>query len=221
MKWRCTGCGDQFDAAPPAPDGLVPVPPCGHRVEWEPVYPWDGEGPVTVESIRAAMERIPQAPVVVVHPDDGEEVRRLVADCRVDVQVNRYVRRGQGLMINPAALVAPPSSLAVWWRGEDGVVHDLNHTVQVRPSYDQPDLAMDLASWRPPARHPGESAIDAAQRVLATGETIPWSTAPSYRYGADTNAFDSRPEHCWRCDAKGAETDVGLCSPCHEDLRAT
>jgi hypothetical protein len=165
MKWRCTGCGDEFDAAPPSPDGLVQVPPCGHRMEWEPVYPWDGEGPVSVESIRAAMERIPQAPVV--------------------------------------------------------VVHDLNPTLQVRLGARQPGQAMDLASWRPPSRQPGESAIDAAQRTLATGETIPWRTAPSYRYGRDSASFDSRPEHCWRCDAKTAETDVGLCSPCHEDLRAS
>jgi hypothetical protein len=41
----------------------------------------------------------------------------------------------------------------------------------------------------------------------------------SYSYGADTATFDSRPEHCWRCDARGAETDVGLCTSCHDDLR--
>jgi hypothetical protein len=53
----------------------------------------------------------------------------------------------------------------------------------------------------------------------------PWPSArsrsrsSSYSYGADTASFDSRPEHCWRCDARGAETDVGLCTSCHEDLR--
>jgi hypothetical protein len=58
-------------------------------------------------------------------------------------------------------------------------------------------------------RYPGESRIDATERVLS-----------SYSYGRDSASFDSRPEHCWRCDAKGAETDVGLCTPCHDDLRA-
>jgi hypothetical protein len=59
-----------------------------------------------------------------------------------------------------------------------------------------------------PLRLPGESRIDATERVLS-----------SYSYGRDSASFDSRPEHCWRCDAKGAETDVGLCTPCHDDLR--
>jgi hypothetical protein len=45
-------------------------------------------------------------------------------------------------------------------------------------------------------RHPGESRIDAAERVLS-----------SYHYSADTASFDTRSEHCWRCDARGAETD--------------
>jgi hypothetical protein len=57
-------------------------------------------------------------------------------------------------------------------------------------------------------RYPGESRIDATERVLS-----------SYSYGRDSASFDTRPEHCWRCDAKGAETDVGLCTPCHDDLR--
>jgi hypothetical protein len=30
-----------------------------------------------------------------------------------------------------------------------------------------------------------------------------------------------RPEFCWRCDAKEAETDVGLCASCHVDLAAS
>jgi hypothetical protein len=61
-----------------------------------------------------------------------------------------------------------------------------------------------------PLRLPGESRIDATERVLS-----------SYSYGADTHAFDTRPENCWRCDAKQAETDVGLCTPCHGDLRGS
>jgi hypothetical protein len=55
---------------------------------------------------------------------------------------------------------------------------------------------------------PPMSRIDVTERVLS-----------SYSYGADTASFDSRSEHCWRCDARGAETDVGLCTSCHDDLR--
>jgi hypothetical protein len=53
-----------------------------------------------------------------------------------------------------------------------------------------------------------ESALEAAQRVL------------SRAISCDSASFDTRPENCWRCDAKQAETDVGLCTPCHGDLRA-
>jgi hypothetical protein len=84
------------------------------------------------------------------------------------------------------------------------------------------DVVADLQMWAtlygsPIRQHPrridaplfpGESRIDATERVLF-----------SCSYGADTSAFDSRPDSCWRCDAKQAETDVGLCTPCHGDLR--
>lgn len=30
----------------------------------------------------------------------------------------------------------------------------------------------------------------------------------------------SEAERCWRCDARDATTDVGLCDPCHASLTA-
>jgi hypothetical protein len=74
------------------------------------------------------------------------------------------------------------------------------------PLQDVLDHVRRLEAAGPP-RRPGESTIDAAQRVLAR--------PLSY----DAAVYDSNPDRCWRCDAKGAETDVGLCTPCHEDLR--
>jgi hypothetical protein len=73
-----------------------------------------------------------------------------------------------------------------------------------------PESPVQFLDWgrAPSRRRPGESRIDATERVLS-----------SCSYGADTATFDSRPEHCWRCDARGAQTDVGLCTSCHDDLR--
>lgn len=34
----------------------------------------------------------------------------------------------------------------------------------------------------------------------------------------DTRPLDLFPDDCWRCDAREAETEVGLCLPCRADL---
>lgn len=34
----------------------------------------------------------------------------------------------------------------------------------------------------------------------------------------DADPIDLAPDDCWRCDARPATTDVGLCTPCRTDL---
>lgn len=34
----------------------------------------------------------------------------------------------------------------------------------------------------------------------------------------DATPLDHTPDSCWRCDARKAATDVGLCERCHADL---
>jgi hypothetical protein len=65
------------------------------------------------------------------------------------------------------------------------------------------------------------AAIRSAEPTTAGDWRVGMCRPVSYYDLTPGGAFDTRPEHCWRCDAKGAETDVGLCTPCHDDLRAS
>lgn len=45
----------------------------------------------------------------------------------------------------------------------------------------------------------------------------PWTPPPSTTQ--DAREIDRHPDRCWRCDDAWATRDVGLCAPCHADLR--
>lgn len=36
----------------------------------------------------------------------------------------------------------------------------------------------------------------------------------------DAAPLDPHPDRCWRCNARPASDDVGLCGPCHTNLRS-
>jgi len=65
----------------------------------------------------------------------------------------------------------------------------------------------------------GRTVVVAADSYVGVDSYVDEVPSSSYRYGADAAAFDLAPDTCWRCDAAGAATDVGLCEPCRDDLR--
>jgi hypothetical protein len=65
-----------------------------------------------------------------------------------------------------------------------------------------------------------EALASAAEQARLWADTMATYYSLAARcLGERSASFDSRLDWCWRCDAKQAETDVGLCTPCHGDLR--
>jgi ferredoxin-like protein FixX len=64
-----------------------------------------------------------------------------------------------------------------------------------------------------------EVAVTISADVSAFREAMAAACPSAYYSLRAAAAFDIAPERCWRCDARGAETDVGLCTSCHDDLR--
>jgi hypothetical protein len=96
-----------------------------------------------------------------------------------------------------AAAKASPDSGRPWWA--QGVPTGWLMVVEVPPSFPE----------------------EQREQIRAAGyriREVPDALYAVVRVGLD--GFDADdPDSCWRCDAKGAETDVGLCTSCHDDLR--
>lgn len=79
-----------------------------------------------------------------------------------------------------------------------------------------------LASTRPPWREPPPGAVVPVGRGVEV--LLDWqgpAGPPGEGLGSRDSFAPGRPaeaEICWRCDAREADGDVGLCGPCHAAL---
>ena len=68
------------------------------------------------------------------------------------------------------------------------------------------------------------SANDVRQRLLLeamgdAGTTFEDAAGLlAHHVATDQMAYDSRPDDCWRCDARSADGALGLCTSCRRDL---
>jgi hypothetical protein len=49
---------------------------------------------------------------------------------------------------------------------------------------------------------------------------LTYRVPPSNDLSRDAFPYDFAADQCWRCDATESETNVGLCTPCHQALTA-